>query len=274
MSPPRCTPGSSVPLPAGVGTCGGRKEAGRTGLCPGPALAPSPIRWGEGSWGCTHPGVGPLVGGRHRGGSGGAARRRPGCPRCAPPAHALSVPRMPTKVWLVAVRVGCGAPGRGSVGVVGHGNAGVVPVPRVRVGLEAGCSMAVVAAWVLTGVCPLVAVGTATPRRRANVSIPRAAAAGWGPVRAARAIPPLVLGLWLSFRVRGRREVHFLLRVVLPMVLLSSSSTVGFAGGVFPAGVGGPWGVGLLLGLRPGDPSSLRRCGAGSASCPCRSQRA
>ena len=28
---------------------------------------------------------------------------------------------------------------------------------------------------------------------------------------------------------------------------------MGLAGGVFPVGVGGPWGVGLLLGFRPGD---------------------
>ena len=193
MSPPRCMPGSSVPLPAGAGTCGGRKGAGRTKLCPGPALAPSPIPWG-GSWGCTHPRVGPLAGGRHRGGNGGAARRRQGCPRCAPPALALAVPRMPTEVWLVAVRVGWGAPGRGSVSVVCHGHAGVVGVPRVRVGLEGGCSMAVMAAWVFTGVQPLVAVGTATPRRQAITAMPRAAAAGRGPVRAARAVPPLVLG--------------------------------------------------------------------------------
>ena len=73
---------------------------------------------------------------------------------------------------------------------------GVVLVPRVRVRQEGGCSVAIMAAWVLMGVQPLVAVGTATPRRRAIVPIPRAAAAGRGPVRAARAVSPLVLGLW------------------------------------------------------------------------------
>ena len=42
MSPPCCTPNSSVSLPAGAGTCGGRKEAGRTGPCPGLALGGEP----------------------------------------------------------------------------------------------------------------------------------------------------------------------------------------------------------------------------------------
>ena len=59
-----------------------------------------------------------------------------------------------------------GAPGRGSVGVVGQGHAGVVGVPRVRVGLEGGHSMVVVAAGVCAGFHPLIAVGTATPWRR------------------------------------------------------------------------------------------------------------
>ena len=59
-----------------------------------------------------------------------------------------------------------------------HGKPGVVLVPRVRVGQEGGCSMAIVVAWVFTGVQPLVAVGTTAPRRRAIVPIPRAAAAG------------------------------------------------------------------------------------------------
>ena len=92
------------------------------------------------------------------------------------PALALAVPRMPAEVRLGALRVGCGAPRRGSVRVVGQGHAGVVGVPRV--GLEGGCSMAVVAAGVFTGVHPLVAVGTATPRRWAITAMPRAAAAG------------------------------------------------------------------------------------------------
>ena len=90
------------------------------------------------------------------------------------------------------------------------------------------------------------------PRWRAIVPIPRAASAGWGPVRAAWAVPPLVLGFWLPVAVRGRGEVHLFLRVLLASVLQPSSSTVGFAGGVFSIRVGDPWGVGLLLGLRPG----------------------
>ena len=74
-------------------------------------------------------------------------------------------------------------------------NPGVVGVPRVQVGQEGGCSVAIMAAWVLTGVQPLIAVGTVTPRRRAIVPVPRATAAGRGSIRAARAVPPLVLGL-------------------------------------------------------------------------------
>ena len=136
---------------------------------------------------------------------------------------------------------------------MGHGQAGVVGVPQVWVGLEGGCSMAVVAAWVFMGIHPLVAVGTATPRRWAITAMPKAAAAGRGPVRAARAVPSLVLGLWFSFRIRGRCEVHLLLRVALAAVLVLSSCSVGFAGGVVPVQVGGPWGVGLLLGFRPGE---------------------
>ena len=200
-----------------------------------------------------HPGASPLGGGRRRGWSGGAARRCLGCLRCAPPALALVVPRLPAEVRLEAVRVGWGAPGRGSVRVVGQGHAGVVGVPRVWVGLERGCSMVVVAARVCAGVHPLIPVGTATPRRWAITAMSRAAAAGRGPVRAARAVPSLVLGLWFSFRLRGRREVHLLLRVTLAAVLLSSSSSMGFAGGVVSVPVGGPWGVGLLLGFCPGD---------------------
>ena len=113
--------------------------------------------------------------------------------------------------------------------------------------------MAIMAAWVVTGVQPLVAVATATPRWPAIMAMPRTTTAGRGPVPAARAVPPLVLGLWFSFRVRGRREVCLLLREMLAAVLRSSSAMVGFAGGVFPVRVGSPWGVGLLLGLRPRD---------------------
>ena len=91
------------------------------------------------------------------------------------------------------------------------------------------------------------------PPWRAIVPVPRATAAGRGPVRAAWAVPPLVLGLSFSIRVPGRSEVHFVIRVLPSSVLLSSPSTVGLACGEFPVGVGGPWGVGLLLRLRLGD---------------------
>ena len=110
---------------------------------------------------------------------------------------------MPTEVWLEAVGVGWGAPGRGSVGVVGQGHSGVVGVPRVRVGLEGGCCMVVVAAGMCAGLHPLIAVRAATPRRWAVAAMARAAAAGRGPVRAAGAVPSLVLGVWFSFRFRG-----------------------------------------------------------------------
>ena len=149
-----------------------------------------------GSRECMRPGADPGRGGRRRGGSGGAETQRRGCLRCAPPCPRLPVPRMPTEVRPEAVGVGWGAPGRGSVGVVGHGHSGVVGVPRVRVGLEGGCCMVVVAAGVCAG---LIAVRTATPRRRAVAAMARAAAAGRGPVRAAGAVPALILGVWFSF---------------------------------------------------------------------------
>ena len=82
---------------------------------------------------------------------------------------------------------------------MGQGHGGAVGVPRVWVGLEGGCSMVVVAAGMCTGVHPLIAVGTAMPRRWAITAMSRAAAAGRGPVRAARAVPSLVLGFWFSF---------------------------------------------------------------------------
>ena len=135
---------------------------------------------------------------------------------------------------------------------MGQGHAGVVGVPRVRVGLEGGCCMVVVAARMGAGLHPFIAVSTATPWRRAISAMPRAAAAGRRPVRAARAVPSLVLGVRLSFRLRGRREVHLLLRVPLAAVLLSSSSSMGLAGGVVPVWVGHPGGVRLLLGFGPG----------------------
>ena len=142
------------------------------------------------------PSAGPGRGGRRRGGSGEAETQRQGCLRCAPPCPGLPVPRMPTEVRLEAVGVDCGAPGRGSVGVVGHGHSGVVVVPRVRVGLEGGCCMVVVAAGVCAG---LIAVRAATPRRRAVAPMARAAAAGRGPVRVAGAVPALILGVRFSF---------------------------------------------------------------------------
>ena len=104
----------------------------------------------------------------------------------------------------------------------------------------------------LTGVRSLIAIGTSAPRQRAIVPIPKATAAERGPIRAAWAVLPLVLGLWFPVRVRGRGEVCLVLRVLPTAVLLSPPSTVGLAGGVFAIGVRGPWGVGLLLGLRPG----------------------
>ena len=103
---------------------------------------------------------------------------------------------MPTEVRLKAVGVGWGAPGRGSVGVVGHGHSGVVGVPRVRVGPEGGYCMVVVAAGMRAG---LIAVRAATPRRRAVAAMARAAAAGRGPVRAAGGVPALVLVFRFSF---------------------------------------------------------------------------
>ena len=95
----------------------------------------------------------------------------------------------------------------------------------------------------------LIVVGTATPRRRAIAAMARAAAVARGPVPAAGAVPSMVLGVWFSFRIRGRREVRLLLRVTLAAVLLSSSPSMGFAGGVFPVWVGHPRGVWLLLGF-------------------------
>ena len=65
-----------------------------------------------------------------------------------------------------------------------------------------------------------------------------------------------VAGIWalvgLSFRLRGRHEVHLLLRVPLVAVLLSSSSSMGLAGRVVPVWVGHQRGVRLLLGFGPG----------------------
>ena len=111
--------------------------------------------------------------------------------------------------------------------------------------------MVVVAAGMCAGLHPFIAVRTATPWRRAIAAMPRAAAVGRGAVRAARAVPSLVLWLQFSFRVRGRREVHELIWVPLAALLLSSSSSMGLAGGVVPVGVGHPGVVRLLLGFGP-----------------------
>ena len=70
-------------------------------------------------------------------------------------------------------------------------------------------------------------------------------------MRATWAVPSLVLGFRLPIRIRGPGEVHFLFRVLLASVLLPLSSTVSFAGGVPPIGVGGPRGARPLLALRP-----------------------
>ena len=91
---------------------------------------------GGGGWGYMHLGVGPSVGGRCRGGSGGATRRRQGHPHFSPLVLVLAVPRMTSEVRRVAVRVSRGAPGRGGVGVVRHGNPGgrAGPPSRGRAG--------------------------------------------------------------------------------------------------------------------------------------------
>ena len=167
-------------------------------------------------------------------------RLRPGCPRCVPSFPGLAVPRVVSEVRMVAVRVSSGAAGRGAVGVVRHGDP--VLVPRLGIRQERGGGVTIMVTRVLTGVKPLVATGTAAPRRRAIVPIPRATSAGRGPVRSAWVVPPLMLGFWLSVGVRGCGEVHLFFRVLLALVLLPSSSTVGFAGGVLSIG-GGAHGV-------------------------------
>ena len=99
---------------------------------------------------------------------------------------------------------------------MGQGHSGVLGVPRVRVGLEGGCCMVVVAAGMCAGRHPLIAVRAATPQRRAVAAMSKAAAAGRGPVRAAGAVPSLVLGVRFSFRFRGRCEVHLVFRLPRP----------------------------------------------------------
>ena len=157
----------------------------------------------------------------------------------------LTVPQMVSEVRLVPVWVALGAPGRGGVGIVGHGDPGVVLVPRVGIGQERGRGVAV------TGVGPLVPVGIATPYRRGLVVVPRVVLASRGCVRATRTRTTLVLGFRLPVLIGDSDEVHFFFRVMLAPVLVSWSSTVGFGSRVLPIGVRGPWGVGLLLGLRP-----------------------
>ena len=71
-------------------------------------------------------------------------RRRRVCPRCALPVPSLALPRVAPEVRLVAVWVGRGAPERGGVGVVCHGNPGVMLVPRVGVRQEGGRGVAIV----------------------------------------------------------------------------------------------------------------------------------
>ena len=65
-------------------------------------------------------------------------------------------------------RRGCGPRPRGGRGV-----------PRVRVWLEGGCCMVVVAAGMRAGLHPFIAVRSATPWQRASTAMSRAAAAGW-----------------------------------------------------------------------------------------------
>ena len=91
-----------------------------------------------GSWRYTHPGVAPTTWGLHQGGSGGATRQCRGCPRCGLSPLDLAVPRGVSEVRLVPVWVGWRAPGRGGVGIVCHGNPGVVLIPRVGVGQKRG----------------------------------------------------------------------------------------------------------------------------------------
>ena len=135
---------------------------------------------------------------------------------------------------------------------MGQGHSGVVGVPRVRVGLEGGCCMVVMAAGMRAGLHPLIAARAATPWRWAVAAMAKAAVAGWGSVRAAGAVPSLVLGVWFSFRFRGRREVHLIFRLPLAAVLLPATSSMGLAGGVVSVRVRHPGSVRLLLGFGPG----------------------
>ena len=79
---------------------------------------------------------------------------------------------------------------------MGQGHSGVVGVPLVRVGLQGGCCMVVVAAGMRAGLSSVIAVRAATPRHWAVAATARAGAAGRGLVRAAGAVPSLMLGVW------------------------------------------------------------------------------
>ena len=77
-------------------------------------------------------------------------RPRRGCPRCGLLFPGLAVPRVVSEVRLVVVRVGWGAPGRGGVGVVRHGDPGVVLVPRVEIRQERGRGVTIMVTGALT----------------------------------------------------------------------------------------------------------------------------
>ena len=115
-----------------------------------------------------HPGVAPTAWGLHQGGSGGVTRQCRGCPRCELSPLDLAVPRGVSEVRQVLLWVGWRAPRRGGVGIVCHGNSGVVLVPRVGVGQERGRGVAVMVTGAITRVGPLVPVGTAAPYRWAT----------------------------------------------------------------------------------------------------------
>ena len=60
-----------------------------------------------------------------------------------------------------------------------NGDPGVLLVPRVGIRQERGRGVTIMVTGALTGVRPLIAVGTVAPRRRAIVPIPKAASAVW-----------------------------------------------------------------------------------------------
>ena len=103
-------------------------------------------------------------------------RPRWGHPLCGLSFPGLAVPGVVSNVRLVVVRVRLGALGRGGIGFV-------VLVPRVGIRQETGRRVTIMVTGALTGIRLIVAEGTVAPRRRAIMPIPRAATAGWGPVR-------------------------------------------------------------------------------------------